>query len=131
MSYKRFFWYLFVMFFCFGLIVTLATPVFAGQAPQGDMPIEKVVIPAAKTNSAGSSSGNASTSSCKGVSGEPTMLKVNPYYGVTIIYLQCGHVVSKVTPAGCGCSAGQWRYTTDCQKSDPIYVNLPCSRRKP
>lgn len=127
MSYKRFFWYLFVMLFCFGLIVTLATPVFAGQAPQGDMPIEKVVIPAAKTSSAG----DGLTLSGKGVSGEPTLLKVNPYYGVTIIYLQCGHVVSKTTPACCGCSAGQWRYTTDCPKSDPIYVNLPCWRHKP
>jgi len=131
MSLKRFFLYLFVLFFCFGLIVTLVTPVFAGQATQGDMPLEKEVIPAANTKSAGSSASNGSTFSSESVSGESNLLKINPYYGVTIIYLQCGHVVSKVKPACCGCSAGKWRYTTDCPKSDPIYVTLPCWRHKP
>ncbi|OGO36683.1 MAG: hypothetical protein A2W35_21110 [Chloroflexi bacterium RBG_16_57_11] len=131
MTLKRFLCYMLVVFFCFGLIVTLATPAFAGQSTQADMPTEKVVVPAGKPNSAEASAGFGAASAYRSVGGETTLIKVFPYYGATIVYLQCGHVVAKVVPAGCGYSAGKWRYTTDCQKSTPIYVSLPCMRHKP
>ena len=135
MRHKRFLWYLFVLLACFGLIVTLTNPVFARQSKQADMPLEKTVVPGVKTNSASSSAsssaGGGATQSCRNVGGESKQIKVFPSFGATVIYLQCGHVVGKVMSTGCGCSAGNWRYTTNCQKSAPIYVNLPCSHHKP
>ena len=131
MSIKRFIWYMFALLCCFGLIVTLASPVFARQPTEGDKLVDKGVTSAANTSSTVSSADDGSTLSLKSVSGESTLIKVYPFYGVNIIYLQCGHVVGRVLPAGCGHSAGSWRYTTDCSKSDPIYVTLPCMRHKP
>jgi hypothetical protein len=64
---------------------------------------------------------------CGNLSGEPSMVKVAPFYSTTVVYLQCGKVVEKVGPA-CGCRAGGWNYTTSCSKGDTIYVNLPCFR---
>jgi hypothetical protein len=113
MNKKRLLWYLIVLLFCLGLIVAPANTVFANQSTQADMPLEKVVIPAANAKS------------------EASIIKVFPSNEKTIVYLQCGHVVGKVVPAGCGCSSGGWRYTSECPKSETIYLPLPCYRRKP
>jgi hypothetical protein len=132
MTLRRFSWSMIVMLFCFGLIVTLATPVLAQHPSDEDVLIGKEVIPAANTNSSQSSAEDGSVQSLRSASGESTMIKVNPFYGaVTIVYLQCGHIVGKLMPAGCGRSGVNWRYTTDCPKSDTIYVTLPCMRHKP
>jgi hypothetical protein len=113
MNKKRLLWYLIVLLFCFGLIVTPANSVFANQSTQADMPLEKDVLPSANAKS------------------EAGMIKVIPSYDKTIVYLQCGRVVGKVVPAGCGCSSGGWRYTSSCPKSETIYLTLPCTWRKP
>ncbi len=65
--------------------------------------------------------------SCGALSGEPSMVKVRPFYESTVVYLQCGKVVEKIGPA-CGCRAGGWNYITSCPKGPTIYVNLPCPR---
>jgi hypothetical protein len=95
-------------------------PVFAHQTTQVDLLLARPALPAAATTAA------AKKSSCGNVSGDGSIIKVAPFYNANIIYLQCGHVVGKIKPAACGCSAGKWRYTTDCQKTAPIYVTLPC-----
>jgi hypothetical protein len=66
--------------------------------------------------------------SCGGTSADGRFIKVYPTFGQTIIYLQCGRVVARVEPAGCGCRGGNWRYINDCKKGPPIYVTLPCHR---
>ena len=99
-------------------------PVFARQTTQVDVQLERPAIAATKAAAAG----GAGSNSCGGVGGDSNLLKVYPSYGVTIIYLQCGHVVGKVEPSGCGCPSGNWRYTTDCPKSAPLYITLPCPR---
>jgi hypothetical protein len=69
-------------------------------------------------------------SACSGVSGDGKNLKIYPVFGQTIVYMSCGKVVAKIEGGGCGCGAsGGWHYTYDCQKSETIYVNLPCWRR--
>jgi hypothetical protein len=103
--------------------LTQDVPVFARQTTQVKMQLERPMVPAAAA--AGYSAGR----SCRGVAGDSRQIKVFATYGANIIYLQCGHVVGKVISSSCGCSSGSWRYTTDCQRSAPIYVNLPCPRR--
>jgi hypothetical protein len=98
--------------------------VFADQVTQVNLRHDQAAVSAAATSGKGSQG-----RPCGGVSGDGSMLKIYPSYGVTIIYMQCGHIVGKTMPSGCGCSAGNWRYTTDCEKSAPIYINLPCPGR--
>ncbi len=97
-------------------------PVFARQTTQVDLQLARPASPSAAT--AATAAGKKS--SCGNVSGDGSLIKVAPFYNATIIYMQCGHIVGKIKPTGCGCSSGKWRYTTDCQKTAPIYVNLPC-----
>jgi hypothetical protein len=98
-------------------------PVFARQTTQVDLQLARPAIPAATMTAA------SKKSSCGNVSGDGSLIKVAPFYNATIIYMQCGHIVGKVKPTGCGCSSGKWRYTTDCQKTAPIYITLPCPGR--
>jgi hypothetical protein len=101
-------------------------PVFADQTTQVEMQLERPAVRSAAENAAG---GSVKGKCSVGSGGDGSLIKVYPSFGTTIIYMQCGRVVGKVLPTGCGCSAGNWRYTTDCQKSAPIYVNLPCPGR--
>lgn len=101
-------------------------PVFANQTTQVELTLEQ---PAAQP-AAASMAGKSWKGACfAGSGGDGNLLKVYPTFGTTIVYLQCGRIVGKVLPTGCGCSAGNWRYTTDCQKNSTIYINLPCPRR--
>lgn len=63
--------------------------------------------------------------------GEGSQIKVFEPIDQTVIYLQCGHVVSKIlATGGCRCGGvGNWHYTTDCPHKPPLYINLPCPRR--
>ena len=97
-------------------------PVFARQTTQVDLQLQRPASPAAAKAA-------AARRSCRNVTGEGNLLKIYPSYGVTIIYIQCGHIVGKILPAGCGCSAGKGRFTPVCQKSAPIYISLPCHRQ--
>ena len=119
-------WLVLVMIVCFGLLVALATPVFASKPVPEQFPAEEVYIPDSKPDPSASSVSDFEVSSLRSVSGEANLIKVFPSYQTTFVYLQCGHVVAKVVPYGCGKRAGNWRYTTSCQKSDTIYVTIPC-----
>jgi hypothetical protein len=100
-------------------------PVFANQTTQVKLTLEQPVALAG----AASAADKAWKGACfAGSGGDGNLIKVYPTFGTTIIYLQCGRIVGKVLPTGCGCSAGNWRYTTDCQKNNTIYVSLPCPR---
>jgi hypothetical protein len=97
-------------------------PVFANQTTQVDLTLAR---PAALAAAAGIS--KSSNSACfAGSGGDGHLIKVYPTFGTKIVYLQCGHIVGKVLPTGCGCQAGNWRYTTDCKNSGTIYITLPC-----
>lgn len=97
-------------------------PVFARQTTQVDLQLARPQAPAAAASP-------QVVGRCASSGGDGSLIKVYPSFGTTIIYMQCGHVVGKILPSGCGCSSGNWRYTTDCQKSAPIYINLPCPRK--
>lgn len=69
-------------------------------------------------------------SACGGAWGEGSMLKVSAGYGVSYVYKQCGKVVGTIGTYCTGCGrSGAWRYTTDCQKSHPIVITIPCPRK--
>ena len=128
MRTMRLSWLVLVILLCFGLIVALATPVFASpQVPQ-QYPAEKVFVPASNSSPSVNTVNESDVFTSRSVSGEANLIKVFPSYQATVVYLQCGHVVAKAVPYGCGMKAGNWRYTTTCQKSDTIYVSIPCWR---
>ena len=99
-------------------------PVFARQTTQVDLQLARPQAPAAAAAASAQVVGR-----CASSGGDGSLIKVYPSFGTTIIYMQCGRVVGKILPSGCGCSSGNWRYTTDCKKSAPIYINLPCPRK--
>lgn len=100
-------------------------PVFARQTTQVGLQLARSQVPAAKAPAANFPVAGA----CPSSGGDGNLIKVYPTFDTTIIYMQCGHIVGKILPSGCGCRSGNWRYTTNCQKSAPIYINLPCPRK--
>lgn len=99
-------------------------PIFAQKVTEVSLQLQRPERP----NAAGAA-GLGARRACRAGAGAAGSYPIFPSYGETIIYMQCGRIVGKVLPMGCGCSAGNWRYTTDCVKSAPIYINLPCPGR--
>lgn len=62
------------------------------------------------------------------VSGDINQIKVTAFGGPVVVYLQCGKVVATYGDGGCSCGGGSWRYVNNCQKSQKVYVTLPCNR---
>lgn len=97
-------------------------PVFARQTTQVGLQLVRPQASAAAPSA-------PAAGSCPSSGGDGSLIKVYPSFSATIIYMQCGHIVGKILPSGCGCRSGNWRYTTSCQKTAPIYINLPCPRK--
>jgi hypothetical protein len=104
-------------------------PVFADETTQLTVKLEKPGK--SETVSAPTAGGwGVCGGSMPASSGDGNMVKVYPATTEnTIIYIQCGRIVGKTTPA-CGCRGSNYHYTTNCPKGNTIYVTLPCTMCK-
>lgn len=104
-----------------------SVPVFANRTTRLTVQLEKP-----GKASAASAAGDWGTCGGPGPasSGDGNLVKVYPVTTEnTIIYLQCGKVVGKITPV-CGCRGSNYHYTNNCPKGKTIYVTLPCLCRR-